>query len=211
MAELNLVYRSCLPDAESVPPAVVMVHGWLGNENVMWAFEQALPPGAAVFSPRAPLEAEGGYGWWGDQDDADGLRHGLAALREFVSGLPRAHAVDPARLVLLGFSQGAAVSAALLLSDPGLVRGAALLAGFLPEVAHRWAAPGLLAGKRVFITHGLKDKIVPVAEARRVRETLRGAGADVTYSEYPVAHKLSPSGLRELRRWVAAAVANSSV
>lgn len=202
MAELNLVYRSRLPDAESVPPAVVLVHGWLGNENVMWAFEAALPPGAAVFSPRAPVEAEGGYGWWVERDDADGLRHGLAALREFVTALPRVHAIDPARLALVGFSQGAAVSAALLLSDPGLLRGVALLAGFLPEVAHGWAAPGLLAGRRVFITHGLKDEIVPVAEARRARETLSGAGADVTYSEHPVAHKLSPPGLRELRRWL---------
>lgn len=202
MAELNLVYRSRLPDAESVPPAVVLVHGWLGNENVMWAFESALPPGAAVFSPRAPVEAEGGYGWWVERDDADGLRHGLAALREFIMALPRVYAIDPARLALVGFSQGAAVSAALLLSEPGLVRGVALLAGFLPEVAHGWAAPGLLAGKRVFITHGLKDEIVPVVEARRARETLSSAGAYVTYSEHPVAHKLSPPGLRELRRWL---------
>jgi phospholipase/carboxylesterase len=207
MAELNLVYRSRLPDAESVPPAVVLVHGWLGNENVMWAFERALPPEAAVFSPRAPVEAEGGYGWWLEREDADGLRHGLAALREFVTALPRVHSIDPARMVLVGFSQGAAVSAALLLSDPGLLRGVALLAGFLPEVAHRWTAPGLLAGKRVFITHGLKDGTVPVAEARRARDTLLGAGAEVTYSEHLVGHKLSLAGQRELRRWLAATLA----
>jgi phospholipase/carboxylesterase len=204
MAELNLVYRSRLPDAESVPPAIVMVHGWLGNENVMWAFEQALPPGVAVFSPRAPLEVEGGYGWWPEKDDAEGLRHGLSALREFVAALPSVHAVDPTRVVLMGFSQGAAVCGALLLSDPGLLRGVALLAGYLPEAAHRWAAPGLLTGQRVFITHGLKDETVPVAEARRARETFNRAGADVTYSEYRVPHKLSPAGLRELRRWLAA-------
>lgn len=189
-----------------MPPAVVMVHGWLGNENVMWAFEQALPPGAAIFSPRAPLEAAGGYGWWTEKDNAQGLRHGLAALREFVIALPDAHAVDPARVMLMGFSQGAAVCGALLLSDPALVRGVALLAGFLPEVAHRWATPGLLTGRRVFITHGLKDETVPVAEARRARETFSGAGAEVTYSEYPVPHKLSPAGLRELRRWLAASI-----
>ncbi|MDW8326421.1 MAG: alpha/beta fold hydrolase [Anaerolineales bacterium] len=207
MAELNLVYRSRLPDAESVPPVVVLVHGWLGNEDAMWVFEQALPPGVAIFSPRAPLKAEGGYGWWMEKDDADGLRHGLTALREFITMLPRVHAVDPKRLVLVGFSQGAAVSAALLLSEPGLLCGVALLAGFLPEAARGWAAPGRLVGKRVFITHGLKDEIVPVAEARRAREIFACAGANVTYSEHPVAHKLSPPGLRELRRWLAATLA----
>jgi predicted esterase len=28
------------------------------------------------------------------------------------------------------------------------------------------------------------------------------AGADITYGEYPVAHKMSPQGLRALRQWL---------
>ncbi len=203
---LNLVYRSRLSDAHSMPPAVVMVHGWLGNETVMWAFEHTLPAEAAAFSPRGPVAAEGGYGWWQGREDPDGLREGLAALREFITRLPEAHPVDPARITLMGFSQGAAVCGALLLSDPGLVRGAALLAGFLPTPAEAWAQPGLLSGRRVFIAHGAADDTVPVAAARRAREVFTLAGAALTYGEYPVAHKLNPQGLRDLRRWLAEAV-----
>jgi phospholipase/carboxylesterase len=93
--------------------------------------------------------------------------------------------------------------AALTLSAPELVRGAALLAGFLPEPALAWAVPGRLAGRRVFIAHGQKDETVPVAAARHARAALTEAGAAVTYGEYPLGHKLSAQGMRDLKTWLA--------
>ena len=203
MASLNLTFRSRLPasDAGGLAPAIIMVHGWLGNEDVMWAFESTLPRGAAVFSPRAPFAAQSGYGWMLDSDAAS-FEMGLAALHEFVVGLPAAFAVDPARLVLMGFSQGAA----LALSAPELARGAALLAGFLPDQALAWAAPGRLAGRRILNLHGERDETIPVEAARRARAVLAEAGASLTYGEYPVGHKLSAQGMRDLKAWLAEAL-----
>jgi phospholipase/carboxylesterase len=199
---LNLPFRSRLPDTATNAPAILMVHGWLGNENVMWAFESYLPKAAAIFSPRGFYSAEGGYGWWLHDDDAATFDTGLAALREFVIGVREVYPVDPARIVLMGFSQGAAACAALLLKEPELARGAALLAGFVPRAAHAWATPGRLAGKRIFIAHGTEDETVPIEKARTARDVLIGAGADVTYGEYPVAHKMNPQALRALRQWL---------
>ncbi|MBL8057174.1 MAG: dienelactone hydrolase family protein [Anaerolineales bacterium] len=205
MAPLNLTFRSRLPDQPGLAPAVVMVHGWLGNEDVMWAFESTLPAGAAVFSPRAPLPVQSGYGWMLPEDPGS-FQRGLDALREFVTGLPAAYPVDPARLVLMGFSQGAAMAGALLLAAPELARGAAMLAGLLPEPAVAWAAPGRLAGRRLLILHGEHDETIPVDAARRARAVLTAAGAAVTYAEYPVGHKLSAQGMRALRAWLAEAL-----
>lgn len=203
---LPLVHRARVPgQAGAEPyPAVVMVHGWLGNEKVMSVFDQTLPPGVVAVSPRAPFEVgPHSFGWYRRLDDGEGFRAGLAALREFVTGLPRAYPVDPERLWLLGFSQGAAMSFGLLLSDPALAAGAVGLAGFVPDFAQGWAKPGRLAGKAALILHGAQDEAVSVDQAQAARQLLIRAGAEVTYREYPVGHKLNADGTRDLKKWLA--------
>lgn len=204
MATLDLVHRHRLPRGHQHErvPAVVAVHGWLGNENVMSIFDRALPAGFAVFSPRGPEEIEtGAFAWMRHLDDGEGFRYGLAALRGFVTDLPEAYPVDPQRLYLMGFSQGTALSLSLLLSDPPLVAGVAALAGFLPETAAGWASPDLLTAKPVFIAHGKEDETIPVTQARAARDVLAQAGAEVSYHEYPVGHKLNAKGMADLKGW----------
>jgi len=206
MADVNLIHRAHLPEsgAASRLPAMVTVHGWLGNEHVMAIFERALPEGVAVFSPRGPVIADGGYGWFADRDAGTDFMPGLDALHEYVRRLPEAYPLDPARIFLMGFSQGTAMGYGLMLKEPGLVAGLAALAGFLPTPAQIWAEPGRLEGKPVFIAHGMEDERVPVVEAHRAREALTRAGAEVAYHEYPTSHKMNAQGMRDLKRWLAA-------
>ncbi len=209
---LNLTYRVRLPDGADgrhpggrLYPTVVMVHGWEGNETVMGIFERTVPPGVLIVSPRAPVTvAANSYGWFRlDQGETDFLA-GLEALGSFLRALPDAYPVDPQRLLLMGFSQGAGVSYALLLKDPALTFAVAGLAGFLPPPARPWLAPGRLAGKHVFASHGAADETVPVELARSARVDLSRAGADVDYHEYEaVGHKLNAQGMRDLARWLA--------
>jgi phospholipase/carboxylesterase len=207
MAELNLPHRVRLPDSTTSPaPAVVMVHGWLGDENVMWIFENTLPKSVVAVSPRAPFfidEAQKGFGWYLNRKDSESFRQGLNALHDFVTGLPAAYPVHPARIVLMGFSQGAAMCYALMLEHPEATAAVAGLAGFIPEAATPWLAPGRLSGKSVFIAHGLEDETVSIEEAARAREALSQCGADVEYHEYAAGHKLSAQGMRDLKAWLA--------
>jgi phospholipase/carboxylesterase len=201
---LDLIHRTRLPRTAQGEraPVVVSVHGWLGNENVMSIFDRAVPASFAIVGPRGPDEiGPDSHAWMRRMDDLDGFRQGLAALRRFVTTLPEAYPVDPKRLYLMGFSQGAAMSLALLLTDPHLIAGAVALAGFIPEAAHGWAAPGKLAGKPVLILHGVEDDTVPVAQAREARQVLEAAGAGVDYREYDVGHKLNAQGMADLRAW----------
>ena len=206
MAPPELVHRTQLPHLApgQLAPAVIMIHGWQGDEKVMTIFERTLPPGVAIISPRAPLDMNnGGFGWYQPVDDENSQLAGLAALRAFVSGLPARYPIDPRRIILMGFSQGAAMSNALLLSDPALVAAVASLAGFLPESARRWLKTGRLAGKSVFIAHGTADTTVPAERALAARDALQSAGATVEYHDYPMAHKLNAQGMRDLKDWLA--------
>ena len=203
---LNLEHRARVPEGAEGQrwPAVVLVHGWLGNENVMSIFERTLPPEVVAVSPRAPLPMDDdSFGWYSRDEDPATFAAGLEALRAFVRGVPEAYPVDPAKVLLMGFSQGAAMSYALLLSDPPLVAGVAGMAGFLPEPAEPWATPGKLAGKPVFMAHGTKDETVPIAQAQRAAELLRKAGAEVAFHEYEVGHKMNAEGMRVLKAWLA--------
>ena len=203
---LNLVHRAQVPaGVTGLSPVVVMVHGWLGNENVMSIFDRLLPPHVALISPRAPLEiAPESYGWFRHLGDDAGFAAGLADLRALVEALPSAYPVDPARVVLMGFSQGGAVSLALALSAPELVQGVACLAGFVPAQAVGWARPGRLAGKPILIVHGTDDETVTIGQARAAQALLATAGADVSYHEYAVGHKLNAAAMKALKAWLAA-------
>jgi phospholipase/carboxylesterase len=197
-------------------PVVVMVHGWKGDETVMWIFKQTIPPGVAIITPRAPLAvADGGYGWFqrGDselQPQPDSLWAGCEHLQRFLTQLPQQYPVDPARMVLMGFNQGAAICNTLVLTKPAQVNGVASLAGLIPEIAAE-SSQGNLGGLPVFIAHGTQDETVPVTAARQARDVYTRLGAQVTYGEYPTGHKLTTQGMADLKNWLAQVVGPTTI
>lgn len=203
-SDLLLPSRIALPDSAGPWPVVVMVHGWLGNENVMSTFVSTTPAGAARFLPRGVYPAgPDSYGWFPEDPTEDDVLLGVRALEAYILDLPRHHPIDRKRVALMGFSQGAAVCAALWLYNPGIAQRVALLAGFLPRPARVWAKRGRLSGRSAFIAHGLDDTTVPVEQARLMRDRLTAAGADVTYGEYLVGHKMNSQAMRDLTGWLA--------
>lgn len=190
-------------------PVVVMLHGWKGDENVMWIFKQTIPPGVAIVAPRAPLVvADGGYSWFlrnGDQlqpTPPESLLAGMNQLHEFLMRLPQLYPVDPTRLVLMGFSQGSTMVNSMIFTYPQVAIGVASLAGLIPDVIMRTHSPNL-TGLPVFIAHGTKDNIVPLTAARHTRDLYRRQGAEVTYGEYHTGHKLTVQGMADMKAWLA--------
>ncbi len=202
---LNLVHRVRMPmtNTQARLPVVVLLHGWTGDETAMRIFQAAVPPGAIAVSPRGPVAAGEGYGWVDRQVSDFSHGGGVAALREFVHGLPEVYPVDPARVVLVGFSQGGATGLSLAITDPERVAAVAVLAGYLPDWARMQITPASLAGRPIFIGHGTQDTTVPLAKATVMREALEAAGADVTYHEYPTGHKVNRQGMKDLKQWLA--------
>jgi len=187
-------------------PAVVMVHGWGGDESVMWIFKQTLPPGLAIITPRAPLaldEAESGFIWYrrdeAGQPDPETKAAGLAKFEHFITSLPDLYPIDPSRLLLIGFSQGGAMCNALALTRPELIIGVASLGGFIPEGL---TPVDSLHQLPVFIAHGSRDETVPLRAAHKARQTYTALEADLTYGEYEVGHKMNSQGMRDLKAWV---------
>ncbi|HYF43635.1 MAG TPA: phospholipase [Ramlibacter sp.] len=106
-------------------------------------------------------------------------------------------AVDPARLVVAGFSDGASYALALGLANGDVFpRTVALSPGFVPALEP--------AGQpRVFISHGTRDAVLPVERcSRRIVPQLRSAGYEVTYDEFEGGHVIPPPVAQHACRWM---------
>lgn len=193
------------PSGPGPHPVLLLLHGWTGNEDVMWIFANRLPKNALMLAPRGLYPtALGGYGWqpspenrWPELDD---FRPAMEALWSLLTpkNFPSA---DLAKIRLVGFSQGAALGYSLALAYPERIDAFAGLSGFAPGGVEDLIKSQPLAGKACFMAHGTQDELVPVWRARQARQTMIEAGALVTYCEDEVGHKLSASCFRGMEKF----------
>src|SRR5512137_2718162 len=133
-SETGLIYR--LRRGQPQGGLIVMLHGLSGDENVMWIFDRALPRSATVIAPRAPYVSELGGASWARSAARDDLadvdfQEAVDDLQRFIGEAITLYQVDPRRVIVMGFSQGAALSYAFSLEHPGMLCGVIALAGFL--------------------------------------------------------------------------------
>jgi predicted esterase len=116
-----------------------------------------------------------------------------AALRR-VFGLL---AVDPARLAVSGFSDGASYALSLGLDNgDGFARVVAFSPGFVAAQEPRGRPP-------VFVSHGVHDAVLPIERcSRRLVPGLRQAGYDVTYEEFDGGHAVPREVARAAASWL---------
>lgn len=200
--------RAPRPAVDGRAPLLILLHGYGSNEDDLMSLAPYLDPRFDVISVRAPhVLGAGSYAWFPIVWDERGLfvepADVVAAIQpaaDFVEQAIAAYGVDPQRTLLLGFSQGATVSAGVILRCPRLVTGAALMSGFAPA---ELVAPGVaLDGKPVLITHGRFDDIVPVQMGRATRDLFASLGAAVTYREYAMGHQINDACLEDADRWL---------
>jgi phospholipase/carboxylesterase len=197
---------------------LLLLHGWTGDENSMWLFTRHLPLDLWIAAPRAPYTApEGGYSWrpllpgplrraqgnaWGLPSLSD-LKPAAEAVLRLVDEVSASVGVDAAQFDAAGFSQGGALVNTLALLYPQRIRRAAVLAGFMPGGVDDLLARRVLLGKPFFVAHGTQDHLIPLERARQSVELLEQAGAQVTFCQADVGHKVSADCLRGLESFFA--------
>ena len=129
-------------------------------------------------------------------DEAD-LTARAKDLAAFVAQAREAYKLEAP--IAVGFSNGANIAAAMLMLRPEALAGAVLLRAMVPFNA----PPAVdLTGKRVLILSGAMDPIIPVANAARLADQLRQAGADVQHETLPGGHGLTETDVRLTSKWL---------
>jgi phospholipase/carboxylesterase len=139
----------------------------------------------------------GGYGWhrfndekvWPEVDDFGPAIRKLCLLMD--NWPDTAPAADFSRFRIAGFSQGGALAYSFMMLHPERIIALAGLASFLPDRAATYLRASHLKNIPIYISHGHKDRLVPVARARQAVQLLGQAEAQVQYCESDVGHKLS--------------------
>jgi phospholipase/carboxylesterase len=180
-------------NAGSAPlPLVVLLHGAGGGAAGILNRFGTIPSeaGVAVLAPtsRGPTwdAIRGVFG-----PDVAFLNRALEAVFDLV-------AVDPARVVAGGFSDGATYALSLGLINGDLFRKVlAFSPGFLVE--------GPLRGKpRIFMSHGVTDSVLPInRSSRMIAARLRQSDYNVTFREFPGGHDVPAAIAEEGLRWAA--------
>lgn len=198
--------------------SVIWLHGLGADGSDFAPIVPALGLRAAVrfvfpHAPRRPVTINGGMVMraWYDvltregprQEDEPGIRDSARRIERLIAG-EVARGVDPARVVLAGFSQGGAMTLHVGLRHAARLGGLLVLSAYLP-LGHTVAAEASPAGPRspVFLGHGTQDPVIPLARARAAQDALAALGCQVEYHEYPMGHTVSDAEIQDLAAWLA--------
>jgi phospholipase/carboxylesterase len=201
---LDLFTHRHVPATTPGLPALLLLHGTGGNEDDLLSLGPMIAPGAALLSPRGRV-LEGGMPRFfrrlmeGVFDEAD-VRHRAGELAAFIAAAREAHGL-PAP-VAVGFSNGANIAAALLQLHPDALAGAVLWRSMVPLQDPPKAD---LARKRILMTSGAADPIVPAANAARLAAILQADGAEVRHQVLPAGHGLVQPDIDLAKAWLAEA------
>lgn len=163
-------------------------------------------------APMRPVTINGGHVMraWYDIREADLLRRedeaSLRASQALIDALIQAEiarGVPSGRIVLMGFSQGCAMTLMTGLRQPHRLAGLVGLSGYLPlaatTAAERHAAN---AATPIFLAHGDWDPIIPLARAEASRGQLAALGHAVEWRRYPMAHSVSPEEIEHIEAFL---------
>jgi phospholipase/carboxylesterase len=199
--------------------AVIWLHG-LGADG--HDFEPIVPelglaatPAVRFVFPHAPMRAvtiNGGAVMraWYDIVSLEGVRReddaGVRASQASVEALiarETSRGIPAARLVLAGFSQGGAIALQTGLRHAERLAGIMALSTYLP-LASTLAAEGSAANRDVpiFMAHGRHDSLIPIERATISRETLRKAGYNVEWQDYPMEHAVCHEEIDGIAAWL---------
>lgn len=194
------------------PWLLVLMHGVGSNERDLFGLAPAVPGQFHVLSLRAPFRmGPTAFAWFDFSVRPDGERvineaqelQSRALVAQTVTAAAQQLGVPPERVVVGGFSQGGIMALSLLLTQPALMHAALVWhSRLLQQVVPLTAPADALHGKRLWLSHGTYDNVIPLAHAQAIAHHMATLPVSVAYHEFPSAHEIRPSELAATVAWL---------
>ena len=191
-------------DFQPIVPQLGLPH----DANIRFIFPHA---------PTMPVSSNGGYimpAWYDlysldtrdpetDPQDEAGIKGSASKIKQLIAQ-ENARGIPNERILLIGFSQGAAMTLYTGLSIDKPLAGLAALSGYLPlhTTIEQWCNP---ASKNtpIFMAHGKQDPVVLYEYGKDSADLLSQLGYQVAWHEYQVEHSVCPDETRAIGQWIA--------
>lgn len=213
MLELPLTFVQ-RPAASTTPRPwlLVLMHGVGSNEQDLFALSPQISERFHVLCLRAPHRmGPGAFAWFDFSIEPGGARSinesqeaaSRALVAQAVESAAQQLGIPPERTVVGGFSQGGAMALSMLLTRPELMGAALVWHGRLvPQVLPHAAPADALHGRKLWVSHGMHDDVIPVASAQAICHHFDALPVPVTYREFPSGHEVRPSELAATVAWL---------
>jgi phospholipase/carboxylesterase len=191
------------PGTNPAAPPLLLLHGTGGDENDLLPLGESISPGSALLSVRGDVLENGMPRFFrrlspGVLDFAD-LAKRTNTLAEFIGNAAAAYRFSARELIAVGYSNGANIALSVLLNHPSILAGGALLRPMW--IGEPQTSPDL-SGKRVLISSGQHDPMVPPGQPEQIATLLRKAGATVTLNALSTGHGLTSADLNAAKQLV---------
>jgi phospholipase/carboxylesterase len=197
-------------------PVVVLLHGYGAPANDLWNVPEWVSPDPSVrfAMPSGPLRVGPQQrAWWpvregprpadrGREAAPEGLAEATRDVTAWLDQEVEAGNIDPARLVIAGFSQGAMLATDVVLTWSRRARGLVILSGGPIDEARWERLMRERAGSEVLIAHGTQDPMLSYEAAQRLARSFEGAGWRVSWVSFEQEHVIHPDAGDAMRAFL---------
>ncbi len=198
--------------------SVIWMHGLGANGH---DFEPIVPllrcPHVRFVFPHArtlPVTINGGWvmpAWYDilslePSEERENAEHVRASAEQIVALLEReqSRGVDPSRIIIAGFSQGAAMSLFVGARYPEPLAGIMALSGYhVLRSTFEAERNDANRGTEMFFGHGSEDPMVKPAWGKTAKADFEGwTTAPIHWREYPMGHEVCPPQIEDVGAWL---------
>jgi phospholipase/carboxylesterase len=217
MTDPKLTYKTIEPTSGQTNQLVFWLHG-LGataDDFAPIAHMMALHDTKFIFpqAPNMPVTINAGMVMpaWFDiygigpqhQEDESGINRSSRQLVNLINELKKEH--PDAKVKLIGFSQGGAVSLYTALLNPELCPDVLGLSCYLP-LSRYFLAPHNKPKKtdlpKITLMHGEHDDVIPLEFAKLSEQLLQNLGYEINFTSYNMRHEVSPEQIHAIINWI---------
>ena len=181
---------------------LLMLHGTGGTENDLLGLAKEIDPEANVLSVRGNVLENGMPRFFrriaDGVFDMEDLRFRTDELYNYVNEAASVYEFNRDNVIVVGYSNGANIAAAMMFYKEKSLRGALL---HHPMVPDRGATLPSLQGIDVWIGAGTNDFMCPPHESEDLQAMLQAAGANVHVDWFNYGHQLTTQEVQAAKQW----------
>lgn len=189
-------------------PAIFLLHGLGSNEKDLLQLVGDFKEQCHIFSLQGPIAHKPGYAFYTFEEEGKPQRDVFDKVvkytEAFILEAIETFNLDPMKVYVMGFNQGAVVAQTLAVVMGNAIRGTIALSGFIPQFIATDYNKSAMNHVKIFISHGEYDYDYPLVWGQGSAAFFEDHGADVTFKTYPDGHGVNAENLQDVIAFIAA-------